>query len=84
MVLFAIMGFIGGIAHCLIDAKSWDDLKKFEMCKQIFIGGIVGFLYSFLYSDYGYPNTIMSFVSGYMGTDAIKTIIDKFGKKDTK
>jgi len=81
IIVFVLMGLIGGIAHVIIDSESWEDLKKFSSFKTMVIGGIAGFVYSFLYSDYSFPNGAMAFVTGYMGTDFIKSLIDRLGKK---
>jgi len=77
------LGTAGGIAHVFIDAKSWGDVKKFSSVRQIVIGAIVGGLYTFLHSDYGFPNFVMTFISGYAGIDFLEGIIDKFRKKES-
>lgn len=75
---FVLLGFIGGVAHVVVDAKEWEDLKKFSSFKQSILGAICGFIYCLLYSEYSFPNTVMTFVSGYMGTDFMLKIIEKF------
>lgn len=82
MIVFAVLGTLGAVAHVLIDASSWDDVKKFSSFKTILIGMIVGVLYLFLYSDHNFPNSVMTFVAGYMGTDFIEGLIDKMKKKN--
>lgn len=79
---FIFLGLLGGITYVFINSDSVDDLKKFEAFKRYILGGIVGFLYFQLYSDYSFPNSIMCFVSGYMGTTFIEGLIDKFGPKE--
>jgi len=81
IVTFVILGTLGGITHVVIEAESWEDLKKFSSFKRIVIGSIIGFLYMFLHTDYGFPNFIMAFVSAYAGEDFIKKLIDKLTKK---
>jgi len=81
IIWFILLGILGGIANVIISAESWDDLKKFSAFKRTVIGAIVGFLYKFLYSDYGFPNFVMAFVAGYMGTDFLLAVIEKFKKK---
>jgi len=77
-----LLGLVGGIANVVVWAKAWVDLKEFGAFKTIVIGGIVGALYAFLHSDYGFPNTIMTVIAGYFGTDFLRGIIEKFGKKE--
>jgi len=75
------LGTLGGVTHVIMWSESVADLKKFSSFKRIVIGGIVGFLYTFLHSDYGFPNFVMTFVAGYMGTDFLLSVIEKFKKK---
>jgi len=81
IVTFISLGTLGGITHVIIEAKSWEDLKKFSSFKRTVIGSIIGFLYMFLHTDYGFPDFVMSFVSAYAGEDFIKKLIDKLTKK---
>jgi len=76
-----LMGTAGGFTHVFVDATSWDDLKKFSSVREITLGTIIGGLYVFLHSDYGFPNFVMTFISGYAGIDFIKGIIEKLTKK---
>lgn len=78
---FVFLGLIGGITHVIVKAESWGDLKDFRAFKRSILGAICGFIYYNLYSDYSFPNTVMAFVSGYMGTDFILSIVEKFWKK---
>ena len=82
LIWFIFLGLLGGITSVLINSDNISDLKTFKAFKTYIIGGIVGFLYQFLYSDYSFPNSIMCFVAGYCGTDFIKKIIDKFNKNN--
>jgi len=75
-----VLGLLGGSANVLLWAQGWSDLKAFKSARQIIIGAIVGYVYSFLHSDYGFPNYVMSFVAGYMGTDFLQGIIERFKK----
>lgn len=79
---FVLMGLLGGACFVLLKAEGWADLKKFTMVRRLIIGCVVGYLYSLLYSDYAFPNFIMSFVAGYAGTDFIEAIVIKFRKED--
>jgi len=79
-VEFVVLGLLGGTANVFLWAQGWQDLKAFKSARQIIIGAIVGYVYSFLHSDYGFPNYVMSFVAGYMGTDFLQGIIERFKK----
>ena len=76
---FIILGLLGGITYVFINSDSVDDLTKFDSVKRYVIGAISGFIYDILYSEYNFPNFIMCFVAGYMGTTFIEGLIDKFG-----
>ena len=82
VVGFIFLGFLGGVTHILVESKSFSDLTKFEALKTYLIGGIVGFLYNILYSDYNFPNFLMCWVAGYMGTDFIKKLLERFNEKN--
>lgn len=81
LIYFIVLGLIGGIAHVILDAENWEDLKHFSSFKKSVTGAICGFLYFFLYSEYDFPNTVMTFVAGYAGTDFIVGILEKVKKK---
>ena len=83
VLLFIVMGTLGGLAHTVIDAQGWGDLKKFSSFKTVIIGAIVGFLYNYLHSDYSFPNGVMSFVSGYSGVDFLTKLLEKRRKKNS-
>lgn len=76
---FMFMGFLGGASRGLIWSEKWSDIKKFKFCKYLLLGGISGFLYFFLYNNYNFPNFIMSFVSGYTGSDFIVGVSKRVG-----
>ena len=80
---FVLLGFLGAVCFVLLKAEGWTDLKKFNMIRRLIIGGVVGYLYSVLYSSYSFPNFVMSFVAGYSGVDFVETIVVKFRKKDS-
>ena len=69
------MGLLGGIAYVLVWTKSYAELKSFENARRTMLGGIAGFVYFFLYSDYAFPNLIMSLVSGYFAADFIESFM---------
>ena len=75
---FIFMGFLGGVLYILIRAKRKRDLYKFDSIKHLIIGAIIGYIYSILYSEYNFPNSIMCLVAGYMGADFIKALVERF------
>lgn len=82
MVLyFTFMGLLGGVAYVLIHAKKWADLARFQSCRRYLLGAITGLLYWNLYSSWSWPDIVMSFVTGYMGTSFIETLIERFKPK---
>lgn len=78
---FVFLGLVGGVTHVVVKAEGWDDLKEFRAFKRSVLGAICGLVYYNLHSDYSFPNTVMAFVSGYMGTDFILSIVERFRKK---
>ncbi|GAJ03623.1 unnamed protein product [marine sediment metagenome] len=80
LLWFVFLGLVGGVAQILMKAEKWSDLKEFSAFKRSLIGAICGFLYYFLYSDYNWPNTVMTIVSGWFGTDFLLSIFKKLKK----
>ena len=75
------LGLLGGITHVIINSKNISDLTSFSACKRYVISIISGFLYNILYSDYSFPNSIMCWVAGYMGTSFIEGLVKRFTEK---
>ena len=84
ILFFVILGVIGGATHVIMKAEKWEDLKKFSSFKRTILGTIIGGIYYLLYSEYNFPNMVMAWVTGYMGTDFIQSIIDRLSKKITE
>ena len=82
IVYFIILGLLGGVARVLMWSKNWEEVKQYSSVRHMILGGIIGYLYQFLYSDYAFPNFVMTFVAGYMGADFIEGIIEKVRKKE--
>lgn len=81
ILYFIVMSLFGGLAFVLMDAESWAEVKSYKRVRHLIISIIVGVVYYLLYSEHSFPNLIMSFVSGYFGTDFITTIVEKYKKK---
>jgi len=77
LTLFTILGLLGGLTHAVMVTREWVDFKKFRVWKLIIIGAIVGFVYYFAYTDWNYPNSVMCFVAGYMGSSFIQNLVSR-------
>jgi ABC-type xylose transport system permease subunit len=75
---FTVMGLLGGVANVVANSKGWEDLKEFSAFKKTVLGAVIGLLYSWLHSEYNWPNNVMSFISGYAGQDFILRLITKY------
>ena len=75
--LFTFIGFIGGLTYVIMTAHSWSDFKCFGSAKRMMLGAIIGFIYFFMHSDYSWPNSVMTWVSGYAGPTFIDQLIEK-------
>lgn len=79
---FIFLGLLGGVSYVMVNGKSWEDLGTFESCKRYILGGVIGLLYTILYSDHNFPNSIMCWVAGYSGTSFIEALMKKFGPQE--
>jgi len=77
--MYVVMGVLGSILYILMWSKNLCDVKSFEALRHILIGGIVGFVYYYLHTDYNFPNGIMSLVAGYMGPDFVEALVERLG-----
>lgn len=78
---FVTMSLLGGFCFVLMDVKGWEDLKSFRSIRHLVISAIVGILYFNLYSAWDWPNSIMSFVCGWMGPSFIEHLIKRLSKE---
>jgi len=77
LLYFIGMAVAGGFCYVLIASNNWDNLYTFTSIRHVIISLIVGVIYYILYSDYSYPNMVMSFVSGYMGPSFIQQLSER-------
>ena len=84
ILFFIVMAVLGGFTYVLIASKCWKGIMTFNSIKHIIVSFIVGILYYILYSDYSYPNMVMSFISGYMGPSFIQQLSDRLRKPAKK
>ena len=72
VLTFAFMGFLGGLAYVML----WRIKEGYEIARYLILGGIVGFVYFFLYTEHNFPNYIMAFVSGFASEPFLDKIIE--------
>lgn len=85
LIRFIFMGFLGGLSYVLLNSDGWDSLKSFTSIRHLMVSLIVGVLYYQLYSDWNFPNQVMSFVSAYMGPSFIQSLVKRLsGKSENK
>jgi len=78
-VVFIFLGLLGGFTYILAEvAEKWDDLLTFSSFRRYALGAIVGYLYHIGYSTWDLPNSLMCWVSGYMGTHFIEALIRRY------
>lgn len=84
IILFILVGALGGLTYVFMVAVSWNDFMEFSSHKRIILGAIIGFIYFYLHSDWGYPNAVMTWVSGYMGPTFVDNLISKYKRLNVK
>jgi len=86
---FIFSGFLGGLLYILCWSKTPKELKDYNNLKRLAIAPIIGYIYFFLHSEYNFPNSIMAVIAGYMGTDFVESLVERFspilkGKKEVE
>jgi hypothetical protein len=74
---YIIAGLLGGLASALIWAKSWQDLKAFEFSRAVILGGIGGFVFYLVHTEWSVPNGVVAFVWGYAFRDIVEGMMSK-------
>jgi len=77
ILLFVFHGLLGGILWLF---THWVWTRK-AIAQHTIVSAITGYLYWLLYSEYNFPNSVMSVVAGYFGVDFVKQLVEFFGKK---
>jgi hypothetical protein len=77
LVLFVISGLLGGVASALLWAKSWEDLRKYEVFRSIILGAIGGFVYYLMHTEWSLPNGVVAFVFGYAFQDFVEGLVER-------
>lgn len=81
VVVFVLLGLLGGFTFILVEvAKKWEDLVTFFAFRRYALGAIVGYLYHIGYSNWTLPDSIMCFVSGYMGVHFINALVRRYNE----
>jgi len=70
---FTLMGTLGGAAYILV----WKITEKYEIIRHLLLGAIIGLIYYSIYSEWTFPNSVMAFISGYMGTDFLEGLAER-------
>jgi len=78
---FVVLGLLGALVYVIMWAKSFADLKTYGTFRHVIVGAAIGYVYSLLYSNYGFPDFIMCFVAGYMGPDFVEALVEKMKPK---
>jgi hypothetical protein len=76
-LLFIVSGLAGGLAHGLLWARGWHDLKSFEFFRAVTLGGIGGFVFFLIHTEWNVPNGVVAFVWGYAFRDMIEGLLSK-------
>jgi hypothetical protein len=75
--MFIVSGLLGGVASALLWAKSWQDLKKYDVFRAVVLGAIGGYLYWLIHTEWGAPDTVAAFFVGYSFKDIIEALAEK-------
>ena len=76
-LLFIVSGLAGGLAHGLLWARGWHDLKSFEFFRAVTLGAVGGFLFFLVHTEWNVPNGVVAFVWGYAFRDIIEGLVSK-------
>jgi hypothetical protein len=77
MAMFVVSGLLGGVTSALLWAKSWQDLKKYDVFRAIVLGAIGGYLYYLMYTEWSLPNGVVAFFIGYSFKDIVEGLAEK-------
>jgi len=75
--LFVFHGLLGGFLWLF---ANWQWTKK-AIAQHTIVSAIAGYLYWLLHSEYNFPNSVMTIMSGYFSVDFVKQVAEFFGKK---
>ncbi len=76
-LLFIVSGLLGGLAHGLLWARGWQDLKAFDFFRSVVLGAIGGFVFFLAHTEWSLPNGVVAFMWGYAFKDVIEGLVAK-------
>ena len=76
LVLFTLHGLLGGFIAALLRAYSWRYLKTWPAVRAYVLGAIAGYIYYWLHTDYGFPDSMMSIIVGYSAESFLRDLVD--------
>ena len=75
--MFVFHGLLGGVLWLFMN---WVWTKK-AIAQHTIVSAIAGYFYWLLHSEYNFPNSVMTIVSGYFSVDFMKHVFDFFGRR---
>jgi hypothetical protein len=76
-ILYVISGLLGGLTSGLLWAKTWEDLKSFTFVRSLILGGVGGYVFFLMHSEWYLPNSVVAFVFGYSFQDIVEALVEK-------
>ena len=73
---FVLMGVLGGIARALMIARGFRELKSYDATKAIVLGLIGGIVYYHMVTEWGAPDTAITFFFSYSFTDIVDRLAE--------
>jgi len=74
---FITSSLCGGIARALLQARSFKELKRYEIVRHILLSPIAGWVYYHMVLQWNAPDTVVAFFFAYAFVD----IIDRLARK---
>jgi hypothetical protein len=71
------LGVLGALTYIIVWAERREDLRLEEVIRTLALGAIAGLIYFILREDYGFPDRLMTIVSGYFARDFIPAVLIK-------
>jgi len=72
-IIFVINACIGALGYCLF----WKIYEKNELLRHLGLAIIGGYIYYLMYSQWTFPNLIMSIVIGWFAPDLVSSIMER-------
>lgn len=78
IIYYTFLGSLGGLTMVIVNSNGWADLTTLVSCRRYVVGIICGFINYVLCTYYSFPNSIMTWVMGYMGNAFVEGLIYQF------